>query len=979
MKSNNVKIGGGGSLGKDKQRSQSPWRKPGIVRLFPGLRHGLCGGLCIALLLLAASAAAQNEPPQTIVYPDDPNVKLQHIWSPTDLAPTGTYQEGGTRDGWSDSLNNNHITVNSGTIGIIFGAYYEITTSGHPVVLPLEMIGNQIIVQSGVVGIGVLGGHANVLSADTSHVTVNENTVTIHDGTFSGAVVGGRAYSETPTGATGEAVAAGNGNRVIIHDGTFGTAGIYGGEAVVGGRDGTADALAEGNVLTIADGNFSGFVRGGYAWANSNVKSDARAEGNILTITGGNFNLNVYGGDAQISGAMSEGTAVASDNHVKIEGGTFEGNDGVFGGRATAGTTYSSHQHREVIASGNSVTIEADKIDKNVFGGHAAATASSSNNAQLEVTVTASENMVTISGSTIEGSVHGGYASINVPTNVPNATGTFVAVAEGNEVTISGGVIFETVYGGTAEAENRDGTAEAESTGNMVNITGGAVASIHGGNAYAESTDGDAIASASDNMVNISGGWINWDVVGGFVGAGSTNGDAVAFATGNIVNISGEVTFEERSRLYGGFIVEGTGDAFTGNTLNLSSSITVTEVENFEFYHFTLPADMQPGDTILTVSGTAVLGNGDGTPSKITANTLSGTAPFQEGEQITLIGTTGTGSVTGDVSPTGAGTHGAMLVYDFGMAIEDNQLRATVESVRTSPESKILSEGFLAGSILLNQTGDMIAQRTEQTRCGAFFDISFGDSRYNTGSHIDMKGFSLLTGITRCVNTASGKMTYGAFFEYGNGNDTGLYITGARGNSDVYHYGGGLLGRLNLRNSVYAEGSFRAGGMDNGFTSNLLDGQGNAAGYDSSSAYIGTHLGLGRKLKLSSRNTWDVYGKYFWTHQNGGRVTLSTNDPVRFESIDSHRMRLGGRSTSAVNRRLSTYWGAAWEHEFAGTAKATTYGYAIDSPSLRGSTGIGELGVSLKSQRALALDLGVQGYIGKREGIAGSAQVRWMW
>ena len=62
-------------------------------------------------------------------------------------------------------------------------------------------------------------------------------------------------------------------------------------------------------------------------------------------------------------------------------------------------------------------------------------------------------------------------------------------------------------------------------------------------------------------------------------------------------------------------------------------------------------------------------------------------------------------------------------------------------------------------------------------------------------------------------------------------------------------------------------------------------------------------------------------------------------------------------------------------------AKATTYGYGIDAPSLRGSTGVGELGVSVKVQRALplALDFGVQGYVGKREGVAGSVQVRWAW
>jgi hypothetical protein len=54
------------------------------------------------------------------------------------------------------------------------------------------------------------------------------------------------------------------------------------------------------------------------------------------------------------------------------------------------------------------------------------------------------------------------------------------------------------------------------------------------------------------------------------------------------------------------------------------------------------------------------------------------------------------------------------------------------------------------------------------------------------------------------------------------------------------------------------------------------------------------------------------------------------------------------------------------------------YGHRIGTPSLRGDTGIGELGLVLKPSKDLPLsfDFGVQGYIGKREGVTGSLQVR---
>jgi len=55
------------------------------------------------------------------------------------------------------------------------------------------------------------------------------------------------------------------------------------------------------------------------------------------------------------------------------------------------------------------------------------------------------------------------------------------------------------------------------------------------------------------------------------------------------------------------------------------------------------------------------------------------------------------------------------------------------------------------------------------------------------------------------------------------------------------------------------------------------------------------------------------------------------------------------------------------------------YGHKIGTPDLIGGTGMGELGFTLKPSKNLPLsfDLGVQGYVGKREGVTGSLQVRW--
>ena len=113
------------------------------------------------------------------------------------------------------------------------------------------------------------------------------------------------------------------------------------------------------------------------------------------------------------------------------------------------------------------------------------------------------------------------------------------------------------------------------------------------------------------------------------------------------------------------------------------------------------------------------------------------------------------------------------------------------------------------------------------------------------------------------------------------------------------------------------------------------------------------------------------------SHQGSDSVTLGTDEKVHFDSINSHRLRLGARADYALNEYITPYIGAAWEYEFDGKAKAQVHGRAIDAPDLKGSTGIGEIGLTLTPSASIPLsfDLGAQGYVGKREGVTGSLKI----
>lgn len=418
-------------------------------------------------------------------------------------------------------------------------------------------------------------------------------------------------------------------------------------------------------------------------------------------------------------------------------------------------------------------------------------------------------------------------------------------------------------------------------------------------------------------------------------------------------------------------------------------------------------ASTNPGGPLLHVSGDANISGSaynvglSGGTSLVTGSTLIllqsdgalAADGLRQGSGILMIGATVahdlTGSVSAEVDPV-AGT-----------------VTATVPRGHATAQAQALSEGFLGGLALNLQGADLAAGRgmesalrassgTDESAGGhgfaGFGALSGGSLRYNTGSHVDMNSLSLLTGLARGVDLPPGRLTLGAFFEYGYGScdthNSFAHAASVQGDGDARYVGGGVLGRMDFApfgsgggsSRFYAEAGGRLGRAHTTYDSaDLRDAMGRKAEYDSASLYYGLHAGLGYVRTIHAAASLDLYGKYFWTRQEGDRTGLSTGEQLRFDDIDSSRLRLGGRLAWAVNERVAPYVGAAWEHEFDGRARATTNGLAIDAPALRGDSGLAELGLALTPSAALPLtvDLGVRGYTGKREGVSGSMQLKW--
>jgi hypothetical protein len=341
------------------------------------------------------------------------------------------------------------------------------------------------------------------------------------------------------------------------------------------------------------------------------------------------------------------------------------------------------------------------------------------------------------------------------------------------------------------------------------------------------------------------------------------------------------------------------------------------------------------------------------------------------------------------------GKKGVTLLYTYELG---GDWIATVKNIRVHPQAKALSEGRAAGAAFLNGGADLVSESGMSNAWGrqpgssgsySFGGASYANTRTETGSYVDVKGFSLMGGLAKDFQKTNGLLTLGVFVEGGRGeydayNDFAGYAS-VSSSGDTSYYGLGAAVRYedngDKRGHFYGDGSIRFGKTDTDFTSDLRDPAGTAAAYDSDATYIGAHLGLGYVKNLTESSDLDVYTKLLWTHQGGDTVTTSTNDPIEFGATDSLRWRTGLRyhKTSGDNR-FRYYIGAAYEHEFGGDADATAYGqYAIDAPSIEGGTGIGEIGFTFRKSPTdpFSVNLNLAGYMGRREGFGGSLEFNW--
>ncbi|MCR4942507.1 MAG: autotransporter outer membrane beta-barrel domain-containing protein, partial [Campylobacter sp.] len=836
----------------------------------------------------------------------------------------------------------------------------------------LSLYQDEEIVKSNKVNI-YSGKVENVYGGSSRHNSANDNIVSITGGSITRYVYGGtgKAAINNEVDISGNAIIADV--SVENTDTIDNISGVFGGYSDDG-------AVKENNIF-IKNGTINSSVIGGYGKTETNK--------NKVTISGGILNKNVYGGKSVES--------TVTENEVEIKGGTIKEN--VYGG----------YSHKEV--SDNTVHIFNATIEKEIYGGY-----SESDNVK--------NNMVSISG--------GNYNSAN---KIIGGFSKKSGVAENNEVQIFSGTFKETsiiggendgkgenvgnyilIRGGKFEDTEIYGTKNIGKSTNIV-IMGGEFTNskiyVNGENGSSELEEGQSYGTlelrGADIEENPQTDLSDLELYGSKTGSIV---ESKLYITGfgykvkKIANF-GLIVFcptdYEHQKITKDDIVLEILDKETTDLSNTNIDVVLQDngtnkynkdsvIHLIKATSLTAPRDfytqIEVGiDGFVKTDGYISL-NDDNTMLNLTFKEGSDTE--KEKESSGDSGKTDTEKEkesSGDSGKTDTEkekeSSGDSGKTDTEKEVKNTDSTDNKLNFRADSDTKILLEGVLANFAQLNEAANLLSSNLGQIlqlgndKSGLFtYAITNGSNKkIKTGSHVENKGFNINVGTGYNADVAHGNLLTGLFIELGRGSYDSFLDNGIVGGGKTKNIGGGIFARYEDVSGFYGEASLRAGRLSDKTDNKNIYGE-----YKTHNTYYGLHLGVGDIIELGENNKLDLYAKYFYAHTKDNDVMIGKTN-VNFDSVNSHRIKIGFKENFYLNDNNAIYAGLAYQREFDAKANGSyNYSnvvYSIASPSMKGNTGVGELGYKFLTEN-VEFSIGATGYVGKERGVSGNLGFKYL-
>lgn len=812
------------------------------------------------------------------------------------------------------------------------------------------------------------------IEGNTSVTVTGEGTITLGKGIVGGSYVaenmrgnaaasGGKYTASEIKGTTNILVDAAN---VTVKDEVIG--GTYLRQTV---KDTDKDSFVSATVgstnLILKAGTFkSNVIAGGKSNDYTGSLSSDVLGDTSLNITGGTYEAAVLGGGSAKAGqgdasnkrdvsADVMGTAHVENVAANITGGTINtmdhnsGLDGfgipasvVGGGVAYSKSTVTTNKVEATVGNVDmTIAGKGVKLSGDIYAGgfaHGAKTAASVNSTRLTIadaTLGAADSQVNVFA--------GGYAALGATSTVKTS-----------EVTIANSKIFGNVYGGGNKADAQSNVTVENS---VITLDGADVTGIVSTESFEPSVNAALMRLAE---------------------ADTGAGDAEANKTQRTINLI-------NSKM-GTLQISAKQD--TETSLYLVGSNTVGAITGGKASEIVFDGTGTPaGEAILTLTKEGASFDMSGDKDIVARNVASGTL-LVDGKYKTAAETTVTlenafGDVVYDLGKDAIDSTD-LLLTDAGIVIGTGDTAQTIRasSVKVSESSKTLAEAQLGSVAFVTQGAEFVADEgmrsiraaAKEGSFTAFGAMAGGYNRYETGSHVDVEGFSLAVGTAGRINN----LTLAGFVEAGWASSES-HVASTEADADHDYYGVGAAMRYDFQSPFYLDGAVRLGQISTEFDGSYGTG---TAKYDADGLYATAHIGAGYVFDLTPDVKLDAYGRYLLSYVEGDDVTLESDAKERFSMDDTttHAVRLGARLEGAF-QTFDWYAGLAYEHVFDGKAegelKFAGATATLDAPSLKGDSAIVDLGFTMKPEAngPWTIGVGLKGYAGDRRGGTGSVNV----
>jgi|GEM_PF-2096932 hypothetical protein len=503
----------------------------------------------------------------------------------------------------------------------------------------------------------------------------------------------------------------------------------------------------------------------------------------------------------------------------------------------------------------------------------------------------------------------------------------------------------------------------------------------------------DNYATANKNKIIIGSGHLTNKIIAGWTSSSSTQDDKPVTMTGNEVYLYGDADVSN-AEIYGGLRTKYEdlntvkdslpSTVITGNTLIFGYNNTPWEPEDYTIKSVnnfsSIRLDTVTWGKTITINTLKYKYNStDSSETKIDAENVSfsGVEMLSPGDSYDMltVSSVESGSI-GLSSDTSYYTLGSTLGGTASIKLDGNTVTYTVNSLETQPQTHTAAMTMSAGTVALTQGGDTLSAagfnlaNSGITGAQAFSAVGGGIARVNTGSHVNVNTLNFSVGVGNNIQNDYGQLSVGAAFEAGFGKFKNHFNAGKadpyiKKNGDIKYYGIAVLSNMAFENLWHVNGALRYGRIETSQNRAVYNFNTNQTyDVDLSSYYIGAELGGGKVIKLDDLNSLDLYGKYFFLHQDGN--TFNAGGKYELSSVNSHRLRLAGRYSHNYTPTTALYTGLGAEYEFDGKSELKVDGFWAKPSKTDGIRGFGELGVTITpaSNKGLIFDFGIKGLLG---------------